>query len=126
LLPNPSHQAFGHLVVLIDFLDDGHKGFTAGQTNQPWRVEVNHDPLPMARQVADEHGATAVPLDAIKFAAMWAEAGDGRRLCFDVALIFKLLPVEFSEAGEVQDASHFAVSDVKNPRQFCAGVELKR
>ena len=48
---------------------------------------------------------------------MRTEAGDGRRLRFDVVFVLKLLPVKFSEAGEVQDASHLRISDVKNPRQ---------
>ena len=90
--------------------------------NQAGRVEVNHDPLPVACQVADEHGTAAVPLDAMEFAAVRTEAGDGRWLRFDVVFILKLLPVKFSEAGEVQDASHLRISDVKNPRQNCAGV----
>ena len=78
---------------------------------------MNHDPLSMACQVADEHGTAAVPLDATEFAAVRTEAGDGRRLRFDVVFVLKLLPVKFSEAGEVQDASHLRISDVKNPRQ---------
>ena len=84
---------------------------------------MNHDPLSMARQVADEHGAATVPLNAMEFAAVRAEARDGRWLRFDVVFVLKLLPVKFSEAGEVQDASHAQISDVKNPRQQnCAGV----
>lgn len=58
-----------------------------------------------------------MPLDAMEFAAMRAKAGNGRWLCFDVVFVLKLLPVEFSEAGEVQDASHVQISEVKNPRQ---------
>jgi len=89
---------------------------------------VNHDPLPMARQVADKHEAATVPLDTMEFAAMRTETGDGRRLGFNVVFVLKLLPVEFSEAGEVQDASHFADFRCEKPPavQNCAGVELKR
>lgn len=58
-----------------------------------------------------------MPLNAMEFAAMRAKAGDGRWLCFDVVFVLKLLPVKFSEAGEIQDASHLRISDVKNPRQ---------
>ena len=34
-----------------------------------------------------------------KFAAMRAQTGDGRWLCFDVVFEFQLLQVEFMEAG---------------------------
>jgi hypothetical protein len=76
---------------------------------------MNHDSLPVARQVTDEHRAAAVPLDAMEFAAMRTEAGYGRWLGFDVVFVLKLLPVKFSEAGEVQDASHFADFRCKKP-----------
>lgn len=37
------------------------------------------------------------------------------------------MEIPLGTAGEVQDASHLQISDVKNPRQQnCAGVELKR
>lgn len=76
---------------------------------------MNHDSLPVARQVTDEHRAAAVPLDPMEFAAMRTEAGYGRWLGFDVVFVLKLLPVKFSEAGEVQDASHFADFRCKKP-----------
>ncbi len=54
---------------------------------------------------------------------MRAKAGNGRWLCFNVVFVLKLLPVNFSEVGEVQYASHLQISDVKKPRQQnCAGV----
>jgi len=46
---------------------------------------------------------------------MRTEAGYGRWLGFDVVFVLKLLPVKFSEAGEVQDASHFADFRCKKP-----------
>ena len=49
--------------------------------------------------------------DPPEFAAVRTEAGDGRRLRFDVVFVLKLLPVKFSEAGEVQDARHLRISD---------------
>ena len=57
----------------------------------------------------------------MEFAAVRAEARDGRWLRFDVVFVLKLLPVKFSEAGEVQNASHLRISDVKNPRQQRGG-----
>ena len=62
----------------------------------------------------------------MEFAAVRTEAGDGRWLRFDVVFVLKLLPVKFSEAGEVQNASHLRISDVKNPRQQNCTGELKR
>lgn len=51
----------------------------------------------------------------MEFSAMWAKAGDGRWLRFDVLFVLKLLPVKFSETGEVQDGSHEQILDAKNP-----------
>ena len=64
-----------------------------------------------------------MPLDTAHFAALRAETGNGRRFRFDVVFVLKLLPVKFSKAGEIQDAGHLRISDVKNPRrQNSAGV----
>lgn len=67
---------------------------------------MNHDPPTMTRQVADEHGAAAVPLDTMQLTAMRAKAGNGRCLRFSVVIVLKSLSVEFSEAWEVLDARH--------------------
>jgi hypothetical protein len=51
----------------------------------------------------------------MELTTMRTRAGYHRWLGFHVVFVLKRLPVKLPEAGEIQDASYFRISDMKNP-----------
>lgn len=79
---------------------------------------MNHHRLTVGRQVADEHRATPVLLDTMEFAAMRAQAGDGRRLCLDVVFAIGFFDGQHLQPWQVEDVSRHYLRQQPTDREL--------